>query len=71
MYQNQLGNNKLEVGIISFKNLRSGFLPFEYKADKNSDSEITPEILQNFESELLVLLQEILDKTIPFEEKVL
>jgi hypothetical protein len=70
MYQEQLQGQKLEVGIISFKNLRSGFLSFEFKADKNGETEISTEILENFESELIVLLQEILDQAKPFEEEV-
>jgi hypothetical protein len=70
MYQDQCINQKLEVGIISFKNLKSGFLPFEFKPEKNGESIITSEILENFETELIGLLKDILDPSKPFEELI-
>jgi hypothetical protein len=70
MYQEQYKNQQLEVGIISFKNLRSGFLPFEFKADKNGETIISSEILDNFKTQLIGLLEEILDQSKPLEERV-
>jgi hypothetical protein len=70
MYQEQYKNQQLEVGIISFKNLRSGFLPFEFKADKNGETIISSEILDNFKTQLIGLLEEILDQSKLLEERV-
>ena len=55
----------VEAGIISFKNLNKGFL----KLTENKNSNITPELLETFETYLLKLINEILDSTIPFTEK--
>lgn len=54
----------LESGIISFKNLRSGFMKFNNAA-------ITDETLEFYIAELDHLLLEIFDKSIPFREKEL
>ena len=56
---------KVEAGIISFKNLNKGFL----KLTENKNSNITPELLENFENYLLKLIDEILDINTPFTEK--
>ncbi len=53
------------VGIISFKNLQSGFLPFTYKRD----SQVTEEILLEFEQILKQLISEILNPEIPFKKR--
>jgi ATP-dependent helicase/nuclease subunit B len=63
----------VEAGIISFKNLRNGFLKFS-KKDKagngtRKDSLITAETLDNFEVELKQLILEICNSNIPFIEK--
>ncbi|SDK81412.1 PD-(D/E)XK nuclease superfamily protein [Salinimicrobium catena] len=62
-----------EAGIISFKNLQSGFLKF-YKKDKNGrgafkDPDITPETLGAFREQLINLILEICDPQVPFQEK--
>ncbi len=62
--------SQMEAGIISFKNLSAGFLPFIFKSENNENSIITKEVLQYFTNEIVVLLQEIFDPTIPFEEKL-
>ena len=54
-----------EAGIISFKNLKSGFMPFIHL--KNST--IDKDTLKQFESELKSLILEIFNPEIPFEEK--
>ena len=59
----------LEAGIISFKNLKNGFLPFNFKQDKIVNSVINDEIIGNYLEQIVILLNEILDKSIPFEEK--
>lgn len=62
----------VEAGIISFKNLKSGFLKFG-KKDKprtqNKETAINKEILGAFEIELKKLITEICDPEIPFKEK--
>ncbi|WP_306351903.1 PD-(D/E)XK nuclease family protein [Flavobacterium sp. '19STA2R22 D10 B1'] len=61
---------EMEVGILSFKNLRSGFLPFRIAENKEEVTVITPDVLEKYIEQLVVLLNEILDQKIPFEEKV-
>jgi hypothetical protein len=61
---------EMEVGIISFKNLKAGFMPFNFKIDKEEISIINDQISGNYIEELVLLLNEILDVTIPFEEKI-
>lgn len=56
----------VEVGIYSFKNKKTGFLLFEW--DKNG-SLITDEVLHLFKEKMIVLLLEILNPDINFEEK--
>jgi hypothetical protein len=54
----------LESGIISFKNLRSGFMKF-------NDQQLTREILDTFVLQLDLLLTELFDSEVPFQEKEL
>lgn len=68
MYQDQINSRELEVGIVSFKNLKAGFLPFHI--DKEKNTLITPEILANYTEILVKLIAGILNKEIPFTEKV-
>ena len=60
-----------EAGIVSFKNLKSGFLKFEKKemGTRNKDSMITEETLEQFQIELKKLIVEIFNPEIPFIEK--
>lgn len=69
MYSKYAGDKPMETGIISFKNLKSGFLPFEFSEGKEKIQQITPEILENYKEETVQLLLEILDKNIPFIDK--
>lgn len=62
----------IEAGIISFKNLSSGFLKFAQKESSSSrkkDSLITQETLLDFETELKKLIVEICNPKIDFVEK--
>lgn len=70
MFEKEAGNRPIEVGIISFKNLKSGFLPFGFKPEKDLNVIVTPEILNSYLDEMANLLSEIFDVTIPFEEKI-
>lgn len=70
MYEPNREGQEIEVGIISFKNLKSGFLPFQFKIDKTEISVVNEEISGNYIEQMVLLLNEILDKDIPFREKL-
>jgi ATP-dependent helicase/nuclease subunit B len=70
MYEKEIEGKEMEVGIISFKNMKAGFMPFQYQVEKEKLSIISAEIIESFKLELINLIVEILDATIPFEEKV-
>lgn len=70
MYQHETKKSQIEAGIISFKNLKSGFLPFTFEENKVKTTVITEEIMENYLAQIVVLLQEILNVEIPFEEKL-
>ncbi|MFZ4106390.1 PD-(D/E)XK nuclease family protein [Flavobacterium sp.] len=69
MYAPQSNGLEMEAGIISFKNLKSGFLPFNFKVDKESVEVISTEIMSNYLEEIVILLNEILNVDFAFEEK--
>lgn len=64
----------VEAGIISFKNLSAGFIPFVVKDKPGKgaikESQIDATILKSFESLLLLLLKEIFNPSIPITEKL-
>ncbi len=65
-------NFPVEAGIISFKNLKSGFIKFakkEKSGTSNKDVDITEDTLTEFEIELKKLIIEICNPEIPFTEK--
>ncbi|MNQ45667.1 PD-(D/E)XK nuclease superfamily protein [compost metagenome] len=70
MYENYANGKPIEAGIISFKNLKAGFLPFNFKVEKEVFSIINSEVLDNYLEQMALLLREILEETVPFEEKV-
>jgi hypothetical protein len=59
----------VEAGIISFKNMKAGFMPFGL-GKRNSIHEITKETIIDFKQSMLALILEILNPEIPFEEKI-
>ncbi len=63
----------LEAGVISFKNLNSGFIKFSKKESPRGkkDYTITEDILIEFEIELKKLITEICDSNIDFIQKEL
>ena len=63
-------NKEVSAGIISFKNMKGGFLPFGLGKGKNSELQITTPILEDFKAELKLLILEIFNSEIPFKEKV-
>ena len=70
MYENEANGKPIETVIISFKNLKSGFLPFNFKDGKEETTIINEDILSNYKEQMVLLLNEILDVNVPFEEKV-
>ncbi|WP_166921155.1 PD-(D/E)XK nuclease family protein [Flavobacterium poyangense] len=70
MFETEAKGIPMEAGIISFKNLKAGFLPFGFKEEKELTMTVSKEILASYLEEIVVLLREIFDMTIPFEEKI-
>lgn len=70
MFEKEKQDKTIEAGIISFKNLKSGFLPFTFKVEKEGKTIIDETILSNYLEQIVLLLNEILDANIPFKEKV-
>jgi len=70
MFEKEAKNREIEAGIISFKNLKSGFLPFNFKPEKESFDVISSEIMNDYLEQILILLQEILSVEKAFEEKI-
>ncbi len=68
MMENNIADIPLEVGIVSFKNLKNGFLPFGFKYEKTPQTIIDDNIMENFVEAIVILLLEILDQNVPFEE---
>ncbi|WP_298509810.1 PD-(D/E)XK nuclease family protein [uncultured Kordia sp.] len=72
IHQKQAFQQETEAGIISFKNLQSGFLKFGTKESaraRNKNQVITTETLDDFLVELKQLILEICNTDIPFTEK--
>ncbi len=69
MYRRHADGREMEVGIVSFKNMKSGFLPFIYLQDDVEISVINETISANYIDQIVMLLNEILDPNIPFVEK--
>ena len=70
MYEQYANGRETQAGIISFKNLKAGFLPFKLFEDKDENPVVSPEIMENYLEQIVVLLKEILNMNIPFEEKI-
>ncbi len=60
---------EITAGIISFKNMKNGFLPFGIGSGKDANTVITREMLEDFSVILKLLILEIFDKELPFKEK--
>jgi ATP-dependent helicase/nuclease subunit B len=72
LMENHPHGQEVEAGVISFKNLKKGFLKFakkEHSRDRNKNCNIEPEVLENFKVQLKYLIKEICDPKIPFLEK--
>ncbi len=70
MYEPNANGKQIQAGIISFKNLKAGFLPFKLKEDKAENPVISAEIMENYLEQIVILLQEILNMEVPFVEKI-
>ena len=70
IYQEMVLEHPMEAGIISFKNLKSGFLPFTFKEGKELNTIISKETIDQYLEQITILLVEIFDQNISFEEKV-
>jgi ATP-dependent helicase/DNAse subunit B len=74
MYEEKANGMEIEAGIISFKNMKSGFMSFGFKDgfDRSApvSSIVNSEMLEEFKSQLVNLINEILNADIPFEEKM-
>ena len=73
MYNLNENLNNLDAGVISLKNMKQGFISFAIKEKPRSKTRITginPEILELFNQQLHLLIQEICNPEIPFTEKV-
>jgi len=70
MFEKFALDQPMEAGIISFKNLKSGFMPFTFKQGKEINTTINKETLKDYLEQIVILLREILDENIPFEENV-
>ena len=70
MFENEVKNKSIEVGIISFKNLKAGFLPFTFKEGKEVNTIINSTILNDYLEQMVLLLIDILNPKNSFVEKV-
>lgn len=63
-----------EAGVISFKNMKNGFLNFGFKESIERNANVVElidtAILEEFKTQLIILINEILNPEIPFEEKI-
>lgn len=74
MYEQHANGLEIEAGIISFKNMKSGFMNFSFKEGEGRGAPthdiVTPELLEEYKTQLVILINEILNTEIPFEEIV-
>ncbi len=70
IYEEKAQGREIEVGIISFKNMKSGFLPFKFKEDKKETAIVNFDISGQYIAQLVLLLNEIFDPNIAFRETV-
>ncbi len=60
---------EITAGIISFKNMKNGFLPFGIGSGKDANTVITREMLEDFSVILKLIILEIFNQELPFKEK--
>ncbi|MFL9845396.1 PD-(D/E)XK nuclease family protein [Flavobacterium rhizosphaerae] len=74
MYEPEANGKEIEAGIISFKNMKSGFMGFTFKdmIDKSVPitEVISADVMQEYLSQLVQLINEILNPEQDFTEKL-
>lgn len=60
--------NELESGIISFKNLKAGFMKMNFSETRSQDNKVSQERISDFMLEIKKLISEILNTEIPFRQ---
>ena len=72
MFENHelLKNLDITAGIISFKNMKKGFLPVVIGTGKEAVHVISNEMIEDFKVIIKLLILEIFNPEIPFKEKV-
>jgi hypothetical protein len=60
---------EITAGIISFKNMKKGFLPVLIGSGKEALPEISTEMLEDFKVILKLVILEIFNPELPFKEK--
>lgn len=60
----------IEAGIVSFKNMKAGFMPFGLGKGRGVETQtlINQDVLDNFKTEIIGLINEILNQDIVFKE---
>ena len=73
LLQNNYSEETVSAGIISFKNLQEGYMPFAKKepGSRAKDTAVTPPVLASFGSILSEVIQEICEVSQPIIEKEL
>ena len=72
MLKDSFSLENAQAGIVSFKNLKEGFLDFgkkEKSGDRQRNTNITDVVLEDYSNELKKLIIEICNPKIPFTEK--
>ncbi|MFP9112974.1 PD-(D/E)XK nuclease family protein [Flavobacterium sp. RHBU_3] len=70
MYEPHAAGLEMEAGIISFKNMRSGFMGFNYKSTEAEHHIIDQNLLESFKTQLAALIAEVLNTEISFKEEI-
>lgn len=70
MYQPHANGMAIAAGIISFKNMKNGFMPFSFKAGSTTLDEVDDNLLEAYKTQLIVLINQILNAEVPFEEVI-
>ena len=74
LYTGEKESQSLEAGVISFKNLKEGFLAFATKEKARSrtrNTGINTEVMACFSEQLHKLIKEICEPTVPFTERII
>src|SRR5699024_24348 len=69
LYMQNTEVEKLEAGILSMRNMGSGFMPVKENKKEGFGTTITKEVVEKFEEYLITLISEIFDLEIEFTEK--